>query len=651
MPDVHSSLCAWAAVRGAVVPKQSRSGAALVVYNFVGDSPGSCTRHIAAVDPFTGDVHWRYDLPAVPSSIETGDLTGDGIDELIFTTPGIRNGCSGNGLPDSVAYLFALSTDGELVWCSRIGGGGVGGDCCILNCDGDGLLEVVTVTGSTDESDNLRGRIAVWNGRTGELISDYRQPMSIDIDPVAVPPGENRLGAVFTLDSSMTVREFVLSDGQITGDCSFFTGARLPNWAIPPIAADVLGDSEKEILVWTGFGEITCLNQDLKPLARIDFNLDKDDKGEQRLLQWLDKDSRPQLTFAADRFYGLSLAANPWYPVRSTGIAVVLGFLLTTLVGFAVPGTRDVVVDASTAIADRARSVLPDPVPARKVLSEWVEFNNHGSLTLKSSLRNLRSVVTALSTGDGSREEMTRILHERLAEFRETLKVQLLELSRLCIAARVAMPSARVVRGQAKAISKTSMRLDEPAGTIAAKTLERLAQQTKSLYEALEEIEDAVIALYESSLTDAIDRVLNKKLPAHSGEVKFEVKYDSDQMESVNLDENDLVFILENLFDNAIYAMKDSTEKKLKIKAEPSDSYVEVFVSDTGCGIPSELIPGIFEGESTRGGGRGLTRTKEILKRRAGSIKMLETGVGKGTTFVMKLRYSRKKNQVDRRRH
>ncbi|MDM1396289.1 sensor histidine kinase [Myroides odoratimimus] len=100
---------------------------------------------------------------------------------------------------------------------------------------------------------------------------------------------------------------------------------------------------------------------------------------------------------------------------------------------------------------------------------------------------------------------------------------------------------------------------------------------------------------------------------------------------------------IENLIKNAIDAMKG--KGKLAILIQDTDKTVNIYVTDTGSGIPKKMFNKIFEpGYTTkkRGWGLGLSLTKRIVEEfQDGKIKVTQSEVGKGTTFC--ITYHKKK--------
>ena len=106
-----------------------------------------------------------------------------------------------------------------------------------------------------------------------------------------------------------------------------------------------------------------------------------------------------------------------------------------------------------------------------------------------------------------------------------------------------------------------------------------------------------------------------------------EVKIDTDQVRQV----------LVNMILNAVQAMP--TGGKLTINAREKDKFLEVEITDTGCGMPHEVMVKIFDPLFTtraKGIGLGLAVCKAIIDRHTGYIEV-KSEVEKGTTFIIKL--------------
>jgi PAS domain S-box-containing protein len=133
--------------------------------------------------------------------------------------------------------------------------------------------------------------------------------------------------------------------------------------------------------------------------------------------------------------------------------------------------------------------------------------------------------------------------------------------------------------------------------------------------------------------------------------VKEKVKVLTDlqpDIPSIIGDDNQLQQVFINIIVNAVHAMPQggtlTIANRLDMSASsvPHDSgFVEISISDTGCGIPPKNIPKIFDPFFTtkdidKGTGLGLTVSHRIVEDHGGNIDV-ESKVNEGTRFTVKL--------------
>lgn len=144
----------------------------------------------------------------------------------------------------------------------------------------------------------------------------------------------------------------------------------------------------------------------------------------------------------------------------------------------------------------------------------------------------------------------------------------------------------------------------------------------------LREVVETSVEIFQERLARNRIRVqlgLDKSCP--------KVRADADQMNQV----------LINLIMNAVHAMPDGGT--LRIEMAPANEMVMLTVSDTGHGIPQEVMSHIFDPffttkEFGKGTGLGLTVVKGILEEHGGSIAATSEP-GMGTTFTIQLPVSK----------
>jgi signal transduction histidine kinase len=104
-------------------------------------------------------------------------------------------------------------------------------------------------------------------------------------------------------------------------------------------------------------------------------------------------------------------------------------------------------------------------------------------------------------------------------------------------------------------------------------------------------------------------------------------------------DKRSLEQVFTNLVQNAINAMRNSGGKlSIRIADQPNSNTVSIDISDTGPGIPAEILDRIFEPFFTTnqdGNGLGLAITKQIINVHNGQISV--NSVPGGTVFRITL--------------
>jgi len=146
----------------------------------------------------------------------------------------------------------------------------------------------------------------------------------------------------------------------------------------------------------------------------------------------------------------------------------------------------------------------------------------------------------------------------------------------------------------------------------------------------------------EQSATD-FNSIIDKSLSLLDYQIRknrIEVfKEVSDKLPSIGVDRNQMAQVFVNIFLNSIQAMEGGGA--LKIGVRTLDERLIVTISDTGKGIPEEILPKVFDPFFTtkgEGGGTGLGLwiTQGIVERHGGTIQTTSRE-GTGTTLEIQL--------------
>jgi two-component system, NtrC family, sensor histidine kinase AtoS len=137
------------------------------------------------------------------------------------------------------------------------------------------------------------------------------------------------------------------------------------------------------------------------------------------------------------------------------------------------------------------------------------------------------------------------------------------------------------------------------------------------------------------SLKQIIDEMLPLLDDQVQNRISIEVDVDPSIMIDADIDRIKQVFL--NIIMNSIQAIEG--QGKIEIVAKVDDRFVQIFIKDTGKGIPREWLDKIFEPfVSTKeyGTGLGLTIIQRIIDSHGGDIQVVETGPS-GTVFQIQL--------------
>ncbi len=186
-------------------------------------------------------------------------------------------------------------------------------------------------------------------------------------------------------------------------------------------------------------------------------------------------------------------------------------------------------------------------------------------------------------------------------------------------------PGIEEIKKDLKIIEKASGRAADIVGKLLA--FSRQKEEKFQLAQVEEVIEDTLVLIEHAFSSDGI------KILRHYGKVP-----------PVQMDMSEIQQVILNMAINSKHAMPEGGA--IVISTALENGYVKVDFSDTGVGIPKEILPRIFEpffttkgkrsGSSKLGSGLGLSVIYAIVERHGGQIDV-DSEVGKGTAFTIRL--------------
>jgi NO-binding membrane sensor protein with MHYT domain/anti-sigma regulatory factor (Ser/Thr protein kinase) len=241
-------------------------------------------------------------------------------------------------------------------------------------------------------------------------------------------------------------------------------------------------------------------------------------------------------------------------------------------------------------------------------------------------------------------ERLQRCVEERTAELKEA-QSELLRKERLSALGQVTATIAHELRNPLSAIRNTLYAVKE---TVAAQGVDldrpisraerSIARCDRIINDLLDYTRARKLHLAKLRLDPWIEEILGEqRLP--SG-IVMEHKLGAD-CSVVAIDAERMRRVLVNLIDNAAQAMLDETrERKVTVTTATAGDQFELVVEDTGCGIPPDVLPKVFEplfSTKSFGTGLGLPVVKQIIEQHGGTID-ITSEIGKGTCVVVRLK-------------
>jgi len=181
--------------------------------------------------------------------------------------------------------------------------------------------------------------------------------------------------------------------------------------------------------------------------------------------------------------------------------------------------------------------------------------------------------------------------------------------------------------------------------TIVQEQIAKVATVVRTLLDQSRRPAERAPADVESLLSRVAD-VAQPKLDASGIALTLEIEPD---LPPIWADPEQLELAMLNLITNGLDAMPNGGA--LAIRAARTDRGVRIQVSDTGVGIPQDLLPRIFQPWVTtkpagHGTGLGLSITRDVVQRHGGNISVVSDR-GRGATFTIDLPSSPGSEPVD----
>ncbi len=594
-------------------------------------------REILLFDSTFEHVLWRYEGGAQFKTLVSSDVDGDGRDEVVFGTSSVSNGVEVNGTDDGHSYVGVLDDDGTLLWLKNVGETSTDARPVAVDLAGDGLPEIAaTITPEIGDPD-VRSTVAVWQGADGEPLGEVRIPAR------AGPPfaGQARDGRAYVCFSNGGGDVFEL--GLVDRQATIIRRAEMPARgdvqncvSVDGVAGDCIfaGLENGRVLVYDSSLRLLAEHQPIRaPLFYEGLFLGR----------YRESPGVVRLAALTDKIYFFDLVRSPFdWAFFWIIVSVAAGSALVTALSVSRPFRWWVVrllVAALTPIMPWAAAARAN---ARLELLTELETGSHDKTIVTRPLRHLVGLLTMARGAGKGPEEMAALAGRWTGAYAETSRPALGRILDLARAWGGAVGETAELQSALVSAEDGVARLEAALDGDPAPELSSLAMRVGALEAALKALRSAAGRAYVTEIVPAMRDVLDLKA-SELRDLGVAVDVDASSVEGVSawVTPADLQFVVSNLVDNAVRAMRAPGDRRLHIKAAARGGFVELRFSDTGCGIPDSERESVFAlGETTKrgSGGTGLHRSREALATLGGSIDVESTVVGAGTTMVVRLR-------------
>lgn len=231
------------------------------------------------------------------------------------------------------------------------------------------------------------------------------------------------------------------------------------------------------------------------------------------------------------------------------------------------------------------------------------------------------------------------------------LQGELLHATRLVSAGELAAALAHEINQPLTAVLNYAGVLEELAAAVAGAqgdmlrdVVRKVTGQTERAGEIIRRLRSFVAKRESEQEIQDLNRTIEEALQLGMvGSLYTNLQVESDfapELPPVKIDRVQIQQVMINLLRNAAEAMQNSPRRELRIATERDGSgFVQASVTDTGAGLPPEIVPSLFQPFITtkeQGLGIGLSICRSIIESHGGKL-WVEANEGGGSVFAFRL--------------
>jgi two-component system NtrC family sensor kinase len=349
----------------------------------------------------------------------------------------------------------------------------------------------------------------------------------------------------------------------------------------------------------------------------------------------------------------VGIPENPYLAVRTSmmltfllvaGIGVVVVLALTYFI------TRSMILPLEEMVKASNRIAAGD-------LDHSVSITSHDEIGILANSFN--KMLASIKTMKLELEEWGRTLEEKVNKRTEELvavQMQMAQSEKLASIGRLAAGVAHEINNPLGGILTFSMLAleDCDADHPMKQSLEVIVKQTLRCRETVKGLLDFARQSSSTHSATEVNTVVDKTLLLLENQASFQnirtVRSFAPDLPAVLLDAGQLQQVIVNIVINAADAMEENGILTIETSKASNGQEILIQISDTGKGIPDDILPLIFEPFFTtkkvgKGTGLGLSIVHGIVTRAGGKIEVASSS--KGTTFTIRLPIAKEQGKGD----
>lgn len=595
-------------------------------------------RGVVAFDLGTGGLVWSLPLAAIPFRVAVDDFQGgDGIPEIALGTysPDNSGAAPVRGFNSGVSLLLVIDSDGALQWEREVGGAFTWNQPRAVDLDGNGENEICVLRSASGQDTTAFAEVQVRDPDQGDLLRTYAATMiNTDAWHVMDLDGDTDLEILLGLQHG----EIAILDHHLR------TVRRAKITPFPILEIEVVDIGED------GNPEFFCRASNF--VAVVDRNLQVLSRGSCPAVDLLPRAPADQwagMSFiGVDRLVGEIDLIRPPFPVVHFAAGGAVSLLL---LGAGIAGVR------ALRSMRRTRAEAHWDLFRLEMREFW-----HGEESrnlLRDLIRFLHSLGRA-SAADAAKDLELRA-QETAARFLATAESRVQSIFRRGAALGILIPGGggagragarlaaiRAIADVKKDETRYGSRLrsgDVEVGLRAARWLDAALSGFRARLKE-HDASDAVAEI-QQAIHECLHGEQASEHPLHGGtsggpsvDSRVSIHLDARGSPRVFAQPGVVRTVLLHLFRNAVDAARDRETAIIEVTVETDPIHTQIRVRDNGCGIKESDRERIFDaGVTTKGDlhGHGLRLCREWLAPYRGTIRVLESEVGVGSTFEVRV--------------